>query len=275
MQKGRQLLDFALYSGLWIATGALAFSLQTRLLLERPIELTPWAGVVFFGTWAVYALHRTRGLDQIDLHAHNGRFNALMRLRGPIVWTGWAAALCALLFALRLPLNILWTLLLPGLLSVGYVFPFLRGGQRLSDVPFLKIFLVAFVWAWATVVAPAIEADIALDATVWVMLAGRSLFVFAITLPFEWRDRTTDKHLGIDTLSQRLGTRTMLLLACTLLLLAFCISTYLFGWHGGIAVAYAITALLVLLSVQNRHDYWFVGLLDGTMLLQFALLWWL
>ena len=72
-----------------------------------------------------------------------------------------------------------------GLLSGLYPF-------GLRKIPFIKIFVISFVWAISTMLLLVIENNILISQNIALHLLSRFLFVFAITIPFDIRDLKYD-----------------------------------------------------------------------------------
>lgn len=90
------------------------------------------------------------------------------------------------------------------LLTCLYAIPVLPGAKSLRSLGGLKIFIVALVWAGATVFLPVMSA--AMPITWDVVLEGvqRFILVLVLMIPFEIRDLRYDA-LALRTLPQRLG----------------------------------------------------------------------
>ena len=97
-------------------------------------------------------------------------------------------------------LGILVLVLLTGL----YAIPVLPNARNLRNLGGLKIFLVALVWAGATVVLPTLGSSHPVTWDVWVETAQRFFFVLALLIPFEIRDLKYDDP-ELRTLPQRFG----------------------------------------------------------------------
>ena len=165
-------------------------------------------------------------------------------------------------------------LLLPAALSLAYVLPFIgQSKKRLRDLNFIKIALIALVWAYVTVLLPLIEWEVALRFEHLLIYSERCLFIFAITLPFDIRDWAIDKKQGVLTIPAIIGVfKTKILGTATLL-----------GWLILSALLYPIPILgsficSALLSVallwgshSKRSDFYYTGLVDGTILFQYIL----
>ena len=174
----------------------------------------------------------------------------------------------------------LWKALIPlGVLSLAYSLPVLVGGgsrKRLKELPGLKIFVIATVWAAVTVVLPALNAgQSVLSADVLMLIAERFVYIFAITLPFDVRDVRRDQSSGITTIPMVLGvkrTRTLSLVSMAAFA-GICLVHYGLapGASGLAMVGFAVlTAFLLGWSSPERKELYYVGLLDGTMFLYVA-----
>ncbi|RMG82613.1 MAG: hypothetical protein D6714_11060 [Bacteroidetes bacterium] len=275
-----RLIDLIFYSNLWIAVCALAMTLQTELLIAHRLVFGPMAGFVFFSTLFLYAIHRIVGLFKVQPFTEKGRYKVISNYKSHILIYAGLAGLAGFYYFIQLSRLVQCTLLLPGAISLGYVLPFLGGKKRLRDIGLIKIFLIAIVWAWVTVLLPAIELEAIADPAVWIMALERALFIFAITLPFDIRDLSVDAHNQVPTIPAKIGIpRTRKLGIYLLLAMIFLVNiNYQIGFYEGrAAIALIVSAvysgMLVYFSDPNRHDYYYTGAVDGTMLVQFLLVW--
>ena len=181
-------------------------------------------------------------------------------------------------FYLHLAFKIQLVLLAPGVISLAYVFPVLKGRKRIRDLHFIKIFLIAIVWAWITVFIPALLLEVHYQGFIYLMFLERVLFIFAITLPFDIRDLLLDEEQAVKTLPSILGiTATRRLAAIVLSILVLLVSTNLYlGNYSieqsiGIFISVIIAYALIYFANPAKPDYYFTAYLDGTMVLQFGL----
>ncbi|MEM9991436.1 MAG: hypothetical protein AAF738_06695, partial [Bacteroidota bacterium] len=173
------------------------------------------------------------------------------------------------------------TLVLPTLLSLAYVLPLLTSSRRLRDLHFIKIFLVATIWASVTVLLPALEmGKLMLSSNkIFLIFLERAFFIFAITLPFDIRDLKIDAHTAVKTIPSEIGVKRTKQLAYLALCLAFITAyfnfqLYTYTLSGWLAIGISIfsTGIFVRYSEFAKHDYYFTGILDGTMIIQLLLL---
>ncbi|MEM1322133.1 MAG: UbiA family prenyltransferase [Bacteroidota bacterium] len=269
-----------LYGNFWIAVNALAMMLQGQYLLHHPLALDTLILFVFFATLFLYAVHRIVGISKLHEFFDVDRYAVIARYKHHIQ----VYAICGLIGMAYLFWFLKWStqlaLIIPGVLSLGYVLPLLKGNRkRLRDINHLKIFLIAIVWAWITVLLPALEYGI--NRPVFLLLMGleRALFIFAITLPFDIRDLKVDQHSAVKTLPSTIGAKrsrqlglALLLLMGALVLFNFILGNYTVGNLAALWVSIGSTAFLLHYAHEDRHDYYYSGLLDGTMLIQAGLI---
>lgn len=270
-------IDLLLYSNLWIAFAAVAMAAQTQYLLAGAVYSTPLLGFILFATLFLYAAHRIVGLKRSAPFRQSGRYQVIGQFKSHIVFYALIAALCAALFYFQLPFRLMLATVAPCLLALGYVMPLWRG-KRLRDVHYIKIFLIAITWSWITVILPAIELGMAYAIPLYIMLLERMFFVFAITIPFDIRDLEIDAYNQVKTLPAALGVRqsqrwaaAALLLMCLLAGLNYYLDVYRLPQLVALVSSAFGAVLLVYYAERTQHDYFFTGLVDGLMVLQFVL----
>ncbi len=272
-----KILNFLLYGNFWIAAAALAMAGQTHLLLRGALTFTPLFGFITIGTLLLYTLHRLMSLHRAGPFRDAGRFRATASLERVLKTIVVLAIPVTIWFFLQLTIRLQLLLLPAGLLALGYTLPILRQ-RRLRDVNHLKTFLVATSWSWITVIAIAAEQHMATFVPALLMALERFFFIFALTLPFDLRDREVDAYLDVQTIPGRLGPgRTKMLAAASLGAMLLCAWLNYRGnaYSGGVLLALAIsglsTFLLIAFADRFRNDYYFSGLIDGAMILQFLM----
>ena len=146
---------------------------------------------------------------------------------------------------------------------------------RIREIPYLKIFIIAFVWSFLTIILPVSRSSQTFSKTLLVlMLLERFFFVFAITIPFDVRDMKEDKRAGIKTIPTLLNEKTSYILSCLALLIFVIISFIHYQtWSARsfiLPVGISAITTFVFLTVKRIRNlpYYYYGILDGTMLLQ-------
>jgi len=253
---------------------------QTQFILTGKTTWNWLIGLIFFATLFVYALHRIIGISKASEFREIERYAVIEKFKHHISFYALVAGIGGAISFWNVPLMIQLSLIIPGIISLGYVIPFLKGKKRLRDFNHIKIFLIAIVWSWVTVFLPALEIEATNSLSVWLMILERALFIFAITLPFDIRDLKVDSHSEVQTIPAVIGIEKTKTLGTASLFLAFILS--LINWFSvnynvsillGISASFISTWFFIRQSDKIKHDYFFTGLIDGTMILQFILIW--
>ena len=252
--------------------------LQTQFILTKEFRLDFPSLFIFFGTHFLYAIHRIVGLRKVKPFQTAGRYKVIARFQHHILLYAVLSSLVCLYLIFQLEWLLWKALIIPAILSLGYVLPFLGQQKRLRDLHYIKIFLVAGVWSWLTVMIPAVAYGLEKHFPVWIVCLEKAFFIFAITLPFDIRDLQIDQFTKVKTLPALIGIQTtkysaifLLILSSLLVYLNFSLDVLSFGMFLGLISSYSITIVLVWFSDRIIHDYYFTGLLDGSMLIQFIL----
>jgi 4-hydroxybenzoate polyprenyltransferase len=164
-------------------------------------------------------------------------------------------------------------------ISVFYsvpVLPTAKGFIPLRDVPLLKVFLVALVWSGLTVLLPLLVSGTEIGVTeIYRFLLRRFLFIFALTLLFDIRDVEKDKRTGTITFPGKFGVPFTRIISLAALVIFIFLSVM--QESGNVEISLVLSAvfsgIVVAFSEEKRADYYFAGLADGMMLLQFLLVW--
>lgn len=275
----RKFINLVLYSNLWIALCAVAMVLQTELIFLQEIRWSNYAAFVFTATLFVYALHRVVGLEKVAAFQEKGRFLVISNFKSHIALYAVVAGLACLYFFIQIAWWAQVALIVPGILSLGYVLPIFGRKRRLRDFDFIKIFLIAIVWSWVTVLIPAIYCGQVFSIELLIMAAERAIFIFALTLPFDIRDLQVDQHTGVKTIPAAIGKKNAKLLAFSslalmLILVQINISN---GFYLNLSLlpfllSALVTAVFIYTADDQRHDYFYTAGVDGMMILQAVLI---
>ncbi len=179
----------------------------------------------------------------------------------------------------------MFSLLLPaGGLTLFYTVPFWKIGENwisLRNIPFLKLFLVTFTVTYVTVLLPFLYNNTGknlLNIEVILIATERLLFLLAITIPFDIRDIKFDKDTNLNTFPLLFGVQKSIYLSYISLFLFMSLSgiNYLLLQNHIFLVLAMITsgiftAICISRATPNKSEYFFSLLIEGTMILQFLL----
>jgi 4-hydroxybenzoate polyprenyltransferase len=269
--------DLIFYSNLWISLGAASMVWETYLLLGQIVDFF-YVAFAFCATMAIYNLDRLVVLNKLTLTG-NVRHQWIVENKY-ILFVSFA--LCGVFLGVSifyLPIKIIIFLSHLAVISIAYSIPMFthrKEKRSLRSLNGLKIFLIAYVWMAATAMLPSLAAGHSLlEASVISITLRRGLFIFAITIPFDIRDLRTDHEAGLRTLPGIFGVKKSQWLAIFCLvvftiLAAFDHSLYSPSFYA-LLISAISTAPLVFIASEHFNEYYFAGLLDGTILVQFLL----
>jgi len=261
--------NFLLYANIFIGFCAACLVASTYLLMSSNIDWV-FTLFVFSGTIAQYGWHRWIGLKRVGIP--QGRFLIVASLKSTIFVTAVISSLLSAYCFFLLTFLQQTLVLAPCLLAALYVLPILPGNQRLRDLPYIKIFVIAFTWTLLTSAIPLMDSMDQIDFwTFHGLNLERFLFIFAITIPFDIRDSILDPSQDCRTLVTKFGVRKSRNLAlftigiCSIIWLMLGIGDAYF--YMGLMTVYLVTLGLIFYSSPQRPDWYFLLLVDGTMIL--------
>lgn len=270
-----KIINFFLYGNVFIALCAYSQTVQTcRFLGDDNISQSILPVFVAAATFFLYNIHKPITYFLNKQLLGNQRFLKTKSFSTPLSILTILAGLFCFYFFFNIKTTTQWSLIVAAFFSLAYVLP-VFGGKRLRDLPFVKIFTIAFVWAFVTVILPVQEYGNILDNHVKFMFLERVLFVFALTIPFDIRDIDVDATTNVKTIPLSIGVQNakylgiLALLGCIFIVLLLNEQgIYSFKNTIALLLTYTISITVVGLTQKDRGDYYFYGLTDGMMLLQ-------
>ncbi|MFN4122633.1 MAG: hypothetical protein ACK4GL_04930 [Flavobacteriales bacterium] len=274
------LYRWVVYGNVWVALGALSMYSCTVVLANLNFRIDIGL-VIFFSTLAVYNFHRIFRLNKLYSGPRTARQQWIIEHARSLWLITIASGVIIAFFARNLYSQALLISAAPAVLvAILYVIPVYAKGDnvlRLRDLPFLKLFLVAFTWAYVTYIFPLVVENQNFDflhAPGFVFMFGqRLLFIFAITVPFDFRDLQLDLANGVKTFANQMGVEhakkiSLLCLALFALLtmLSFQIGDYLLVEMNALVLSAIFTGLLIQMANEHQPEWFFVFLLEGTMI---------
>ncbi len=193
-----RFFNFYLDASFHVAWAAVSFVHVTGMVLDIPLDnylmLT-----LFFGTIACYNFTKY-GVEAEKYLLVSGRYQKW--IQGISIFS-LVAALYNFYF---LPLTVWIGFGLIILLTALYTLPVLPKSKNFRSLGGFKIFIVAIVWAMATVAIPSLAADKVLHLEIGIELVQRFLLVVVLMLPFEIRDLRYDPP-ELRTIPQSIGVK--------------------------------------------------------------------
>lgn len=271
----RRFLNFLVFSNLFIAFAAAAQVAFTYQILNT--EPNVWLiKLVFFATFTFYNFSILLAKPKNTSTSSSKRASWIFAHQGFLISASLTAMVAAILIALKLKMSTQLLLALLAILSAAYNLPLFKINQQktgLRSVPGIKLLLIAGVWSASTVVLPILESGTLIlnSSEIVVLIFHRLLFVAAITIPFDIRDRYQDKIYALKTIPVLLGTQKSELICQILLALSIILFGIFSRFTGEIfSVNLLITAFagwLIIKAQWQKNDYYYFLCLDGLLIL--------
>lgn len=265
---GTAALRHLVYSNVYIALLATASLWQSSLLLDAAL---PWPliGLVFFATLAHYNLDRLLEYQHFAA-SKQARLNWLgQRKMALLLFTLVAALAAAYFLSLQTTAVVRWVALLV-IVALGYslFFSGLKNQRELAWLGALKPLLIGFVWMGMGPGLLLVVLQLPLSEH-WVWLLSQVLFIGALCLPFDYRDREQDREKGIQSLALRLPNAAFGRLLLGLLLVHWGLFNLSFpGYSLWLLPTTAFTMWLGLRSLNRNKEWLYVFGIDGLIGLQ-------
>lgn len=278
------ILDFLLFSNLFIAICAVAQGLVTYHLLNAKPDRYILA-IIFFGTLGVYNFSMLLSKPKNPENSPFLRVRWIFAHHRLIISITMISVLCLIpLGLLYLSIEAKLLMIFTAVLALGYNVPFLTLDNQkigLRNIPGIKLFLIALIWSVSCVLLPVVELEHNLQinistAETLLLVAKRFLFIAAITIPFDIRDLFQDKLYALKTIPVMLGERKAYIF-CQFLLGGYLVLLLLFQQAIttdiiALTLTLLLTGWLILKSNIQKNEYYYFFYLDGTMLLQYLIL---
>ena len=197
MIRFKSFLDFYINSSMHVAFAVLSFCVLTAYEFELNIPIIFYAAA-FCASVAGYNFVKYFGLTKFYYRSLTTKLKYI-QLVSVLSLIGFAS----IFFLLQLSSQILFVIL--GLITFLYAIPMgVKTPKNLRSIGGVKIYIIALVWAMATVVLPVLESQQTFVFDHWILGVQRTFIVIILMLPFEIRDLDTDQ-LHLSTIPQKIG----------------------------------------------------------------------
>jgi 4-hydroxybenzoate polyprenyltransferase len=276
-------LDYVLFSNVFIGLCAVAQAKVTYYLLNAECDKHV-LGILFFATIALYNFSMLLSRPAEPQKSPFKRVRWIDSHYRLMISLTLIAILSTIVAALFLSTASQILLLFLGVIAVCYNLPIFTMGDLkfgLRNVPGLKLFLIALIWSLSCVLLPIVELGntqlvVIPPNDIILLIAKRFLFIAAITVPFDIRDLYQDKTYDLKTIPVVLGERKAYMV-CQGLLVAYLFLLFLFTRQFSpdffaLTLNILLTGWLIFKSEWKKNEYYYFLYLDGTMILQCALI---
>ncbi len=273
-----KLFSFIINTNLYISLAAVFLTLETQVQLGMEPQLHPYLFIIFFATIFEYNVHRLITIINNPAALEDPK-HSWVKKNLKAFYTLVAVSVIGFLVAAFLAKKIVLLTLLPiGVITLFYSLPVFKTKKmifRLREIPFLKIFMISFVWSASTILLPILQSGNSYDRWhIATMLLERFIFVFAITIPFDIRDMKADENAGLQTIPIIIGEKRSMMVANTYIILFLIICAF---HYYNTDLAFILPALIIsgvttcaFINIKKLKTvkYYHYFILDGTMLLQ-------
>ena len=211
----KRLFNFYINSSVHVALAVYSLVKITELYFDLPNNVS-LNYFIFFGTITGYNFVKYAGVAKF----HHRSLTTQLKI---IQLFSLFCFLAMCYYAWQLPINTLLYFVPFGLLTVLYAVPFLSGFQKnLRNISYLKIIVVAIVWAGFTTLIPVLVAEGLVSELLILSSLQRLVLVIVLILPFDIRDVKYDA-ISLQTIPQKIGVKKTKKIGLILLLLAMVI----------------------------------------------------
>lgn len=277
----KHIYYFFIYTNLLIAGAAMAQCAVTYLFFDAPFDYfmiaTEGGATLLLYNFSML-LSRPREPEKSPYKRTRWIFRNEW-----LLWMNSVLALFVLLYAAyHIHLYSLFFLGGIGVMSIIYSLPILPYKGKwvgLRQMPFIKIFHIAWVWTLSSVCLPALELyldGIAVDMHVFFRLfVLKFIFLLICTLPFDIRDIRQDSYYHLKTIPNIIGADRAIML-CYGLLATHSLIILFSNIQSEIRMGILATNLLIALVLkhvvfQNANRYHYAFLLDFALIAQFLI----
>ena len=205
----KRFLDFYINSSLHVALAVVSFCILTTYEFSLNTSLNFYSAL-FFASVAGYNFVKYFGLTKFYYRSLTTKLKYI-QLVSVLSLIGFGFVF----FRLQPKSQLLFLIL--GVITFLYAIPMgVKMPHNLRSIGGVKIYIIALVWAMATVVLPVLESQQTLVADHWVLVLQRTFFVIVLMLPFEIRDLDVDQ-VHLSTIPQKIGIRNTKIIGYALL----------------------------------------------------------
>lgn len=276
------LFNYIVYGSWWVALCAASLGMLTWFELTGMWWNTALFVFILGSTLVVYNLNMLSGLAELRrIGTHSERHHWCMN-NELLMKATLAVGLILSAVSVCFLSSVVWLFMLPlAFVALAYTIPIVKRQTskiRIREIGLWKIFIIAGVWSGMTVILPSVEyfgLDQLVEKLSWELAIERSIFILAITIPFDIRDLINDAKKSVRTIPSILGWKQSVVLAEVLLLAFISFVGLRIGIHHPFFLGYLISSIIAMIIVAfsnpQRNDMYCSFWVEGTMIVQFVL----
>ncbi|MBS1512641.1 MAG: hypothetical protein JST86_17485 [Bacteroidetes bacterium] len=261
-------LKFILSHSIFIAICAAALCYQTAVLLQ--VTLTPWLyAFIFFSTITSYNFY---WLLSGFVFSRQSIYDFLRKFFSNVI--ALLAGGAGMLITLPQLVHLWGVIAIGSVLTILYTIPLLpvKILQTARRYGLIKTFLLAFTWAFVTVLIPYQQQPTGNTITLFMLFNNRFLFMLMLCIIFDARDTKVDQIRGLQSLTTIISAKTvqyiMYGIFAAFLLNGIALRMYYHEQLQIIAllITGVVTAMVYFFSLKKQGYYFYYFVVDGMML---------
>lgn len=280
---GKKIINFFVFANIWVALNTVFFTATTMIVFSLEMNY-PLLLFSFFSVLLAYNFQRLVKFSNLSLYSE--RIQWLATRKKLIFFLVVIGLIGAIISILMLPIWVWYLLIIPAILSFFYVLPDFQGFRRklnrfsLRNIPFIKIYLIAFSWMVISVFIPLFTASLLEEINLLIVvliLAEKFIFIIAITIPFDIRDIKIDEKEK-KTIPQLLGISRskwlavfLLLISSTLILIIYKFGIYNLQILFSLLISNIIAGIVISKINETKKELFYSGVIEGLFFIQFVL----
>ena len=265
MEVLKRIFNFYLNSSIHVALAACSLAWVTLIEMDIAYD-ADLLSFVFFATITGYNFVKYFGIVKFHHRSLASWLKALQVF-------SFISFLAMCYFVLKLEFHALMLIVILGIITFFYAIPIMVPKKYLFDdhknlrqVSGLKVYLIALIWTFTTVLLPMLNNGILVSSDGLLVGVQRFCYILVLMLPFEIRDLNYDS-LKLATIPQKIGVKNTKVIGVILLVvfltLEFFKDELLDKSIIAIVIITAVTLLFVLLSNKNQSKYFSAFWVEG------------
>jgi hypothetical protein len=251
MNPFKKVVDFYINSSIHVALAVYAFLRISEFYFDFSYQKN-LDYFIFFGTITGYNFVKYAGVAKLH---HRSLTNNLKIIQ--IFSFFCFLAMCY--YAYLLPIKTLFISFPFTVLTILYAVPFLGGFEKnLRNIGYLKIIVVALVWAGFTVLVPYFHETNDISYQAFLVFIQRFLIVIVLIFPFEIRDLKYDA-ISLQTIPRKIGIpqtkRLGLILMLISLLISYALNTN-FETKNSFMIFFFLVVIFLMRAKVNQSSYY-------------------
>lgn len=257
MKIFERILNFYINSSIHVALAAYALTWITLIQFHIDYDINT-LHFVFFSSITAYNFVKYFGIAKFH---HRSLANWLRVIQ----IFSFVAFIAMCYYAYQLNTDSLFMIAVLGLITFLYAIPliperyFIDDQKNLRQISGLKIYVIALVWTFVTVLFPLTEHSVVLDVDVVILSVQRFCYIIVLMLPFEIRDLNYDS-LKLATIPQKIGIKKTKIIGFLLLMLFLMLEFFKDDLTINSVISTLIitfiTLLALLVSNKNQSKYY-------------------